>query len=263
MARSEAAIGSPTIDLRPGVAFPDWSAASAPAARKALDAILDVKGLGGYTELDAREDRVWTTTLRLWRSGGHAPTASDIAGESGLAAADVETVLAALAGRDRLVLDPASGDVVGAYPFSERDTGHKVRFDDRTLTARTLNAMCAIDALGAGAMYGSDIAVASACRECEQPVHIETRDSGRVLAGVDPTNTVVWAGIHHDGCSATSLCTTILFFCSVTHLEAWRGRHHGPEGVRLSVDEAMQVGKALFGPVLADGPGPGEQGEGR
>ena len=241
----------PTVALRPGVTFPDWSAIPAPAARGALEAILEVKGLGGYVELDAREDRVWTTTLRLWRREGHAPTAGDIAGESGLAAAEVDAVLAALAGRDRLVLDPATGDVVGAYPLSARDTGHKVRFDDRTLNAHTLNAMCAIDALGAGAMYRSDVAVASACRECEAPIHIETRDLGRALAAVDPTNAVVWAGIHHDGCSATSLCTTILFFCSVTHLEAWRGKHHGPEGVRLSVDEAMQVGKALFGPVLA------------
>jgi hypothetical protein len=243
-----------TVALRPGIAWPDWSAVPAPAARGALAAILAAKGLGGYVDLDPREDRVWTTTLRLWRREGHAPAAGDIAGESGLAAAEVDAVLAALAGRDRLVLDPATGDIVGAYPFSARATGHEVRFDDRTLDTHTLNAMCAIDALGAGAMYQGDVAVASTCRECEAPIRIETRDLGQALAGVDPTGAVVWAGIHHDGCSATSLCTTILFFCSAAHLEAWREKHRGPDGRLLSVDEAMQVGKALFGPVLAPAP---------
>ena len=60
--------------------------------------------------------------------------------------------------------------IVGAYPFSNQETGHRV-----TLDGRVLNAMCAVDALGIGAMTGRDIAIASGCRHCRAPIRITTR----------------------------------------------------------------------------------------
>jgi mercury(II) reductase len=145
-----------------------------------------------------------------------------------------------------LVLD---GDkIVGAYPFTDGDTGHRV-----TLNGRVINAMCAVDALGIGAMTERDITIASRCRHCDRPIRIATRDQGRVLAQVEPQAAVVWQSVHYEGaCAANSLCATTAFFCSDDHLSAWRRERAADEpGVRLSIEEGLEAGRALFGPSLA------------
>lgn len=53
------------------------------------------------------------------------------------------------------------------------------------------------------------------------------------------------------GHKATSLCTVIAFFCCEAHLDAWcQTDHPGTDGHRLTLGEAMQVGRALFAPVF-------------
>jgi mercury(II) reductase len=48
------------------------------------------------------------------------------------------------------------------------------------------------------------------------------------------------------------LCETTVFFCSDEHLSAWRGEHSADEpGFRLSIEEGLEAGRALFGPSLA------------
>ena len=54
------------------------------------------------------------------------------------------------------------------------------------------------------------------------------------------------------GCAARSLCTVMTFFCSDAHLDRWRGANYPDlDGIRLSIDEAFQAGKAIFTPMLA------------
>ena len=55
-----------------------------------------------------------------------------------------------------------------------------------------------------------------------------------------------------DGCAATSLCTVRAFFCSDEHLASWRETEHPDgKGFRLSMDEGLQTGVAIFAPLLA------------
>ncbi len=83
-------------------------------------------------------------------------------------------------------------------------------------------------------------------------IHARTRGHGRTLAAVSPEHAVVWSGIEYeDGCAASSLCTVIAFFCSDRCLEGWRDSEHpDTKGYRLSIDEAMQAGLAIFSPML-------------
>jgi hypothetical protein len=113
--------------------------------------------------------------------------------------------------------------------------------------------MCAVDALGIGAMFDADVVIKSGCRACGGSIRIATRDRGVALDSVEPGTTVVWSGNHYEGaCAATSLCTVIAFFCSEAHLEdRWRTNRLGSEGYCPTPDEAMQVGRALFAPVLS------------
>ncbi|MGH6898019.1 MAG: organomercurial lyase [Geminicoccaceae bacterium] len=244
-----------TSVLRPGVLFPDWTVLASALARATLVAMLEaVWDQRAWQDHTPAEDAVRRAVLECFRERGHAPSPEEIARRSGTAPEKVRALLQRLAGRDLVVLE---GDrVLGAYPLSERPTGHRVR-----IGKHVLHAMCAIDALGVGAMYRTNSVIEARCRLCRATIDITTGDDGRRLDAVLPVDAVVFAGIgYRGGCAATSLCTTIAFFCGAAHLSAWRAsqRLEGP-GYRLSIDEAFQVGKAIFGPVLAPPPGPEDQ----
>lgn len=247
--RLEQQVAKTDITLRPGVAFPDWSAIVSPVAGEALTAMIDAFGVEqrwrGY---GGEEDGVHVALLQRYARQGRAPTSAELTTTTGLAADAIAAVLGRLAEWDMVVLDPADGSITGAYPLTERDTGHRVTIGDRVL-----NAMCAVDALGAGAMYGIDTAIKSACHHCGTDIRIATAGRGTTLAGTSPEEAVVLAGIAYQNNAASSLCTVIAFFCCDEHLEIWRAENRpGAPDYRLSLNEALQVGRAIFGPFLAN-----------
>ncbi|MPZ32994.1 MAG: bifunctional organomercurial lyase/mercury(II) reductase MerBA [Rhodospirillales bacterium] len=246
-AAASASATLPSYAVRPGVTFPDWSVVSSPAIKDALLAMVGSDHvLSRWSGYDPATDRVRVALLQLYAEHGRAPTPGALAECAALSETAIQSLLQDLRRRDLVVLD---GDkIVGAYPFTDRDTGHRV-----TQNGRTLNAMCAVDALGIGAMTGHDIAITSSCRHCGAPIRITTRDRGRALAQVEPPTAVVWLSVRYEGaCAANSLCATTAFFCSDDHLSAWRRDRSADEpGSRLSIEEALEAGRALFGPSLA------------
>ena len=120
-----------------------------------------------------------------------------------------------------------------------------------------MSAMCAIDALGIGAMLERDCMIRSACRQCRRTLAIHTPSRGRELEEVEPGAIVVWSGRRYaSGCAASSLCTLQAFFCEDVHLETWRANSPaaGQEGVRLSLAEALEIGVAIFAPMRMEWP---------
>jgi mercuric reductase len=234
----------PSYAVRPGVTFPDWSVVTSLTVRDALLAIRCV--FACWSGYDPGTDRVRVALLQLYLEGGRAPTVGALAKRTGLSEMAIGPLLEELRRRDLVVLDGAR--IVGAYPFAERDTGHRVTLDDRVL-----NAMCAVDALGIGVMTGRNIAIASRCFHCGLPIRITTQNQGRTLASVHPPTAVVWQDVRYEGgCAANSLCATTVFFCSDDHLSAWRrGRAADEVGFRLSMEEGLEAGRAIFGPSLA------------
>jgi mercuric reductase len=159
--------------------------------------------------------------------------------------AEVRSILDELARRDPFVLDE-EGKPTGAYPFTEHATSHSVRRG-----GLEIRAMCAIDALGIGAMLGEDVEVLSSCRGCGCTIRVGTAAEGMALRSIEPATAVVWLGeTYHGNCGATSLCASIAFFCSDGHLDRWRSSAETGTGRRLAVDEAHQIGCAIFGPTL-------------
>jgi mercuric reductase len=236
----------PSFAMRPGVTFPDWSAVTSPVAKDALLAMVGSDHvLNRWSGYDPAEDRVRVALLQHYLEHGRAPTPSALAKRMGQSDAAVRPLLGGLRRRDLVVLEGAG--IVGAYPFTDWNTGHSV-----TLDGRTLNAMCAVDALGIGAMTDRDIAIASPCYHCGAPVRIATRDRGRALADFAPGTAVVWLSVQYEGgCAANSLCAVTAFFCSDEHLAAWRHERPADEpGFRLSMEEALEAGRAIFGPIL-------------
>jgi mercury(II) reductase len=234
----------PSYAVRPGVTFPDWSVVTSPKVRDALLAIDHV--FACWSGYDPGTDRVRVALLQLYLEGGRAPAAGALAERTGFSATAIGPLLEELRRRDLVVLDGAR--IVGAYPFTDKDRGHRVALD-----GRVLNAMCAVDALGIGAMAARDIAITSRCLHCGFPIRIATQNQGRALASVDPPTAVLWQDVRYEGaCAANSLCATTVFFCSDDHLAAWRsGRSADESGFRLSMEEGLEAGRAVFGPSLA------------
>ncbi len=229
--------------LAPLVAAPHWSDVALPRAREALLAIENAGALISWCGLSREEDRVRIALLHMYAEQGRAPAIVDLAARVGLSAAQLQAVLTSLEARDMIVRDKGSGRIIGAYPFTEAATEHRV-----DLGARTLNAMCAIDALGIGAMYDRDIRIRSSCRMCRTSIEVATLNRGRELADWTPETAIVWSGIRYeDGCAANSLCKVLTFFCSDEHLEAWQQRQRGDSrGFRLSMEEGLETGRAIF-----------------
>ena len=247
------AAGSPNgrleITVRPGVTTPDWSVVTSGTVREALQAIFETCNWEErWAGLDDAEDRTRRAILEAYPRTGQAPSVNELARSTGFAPDQVHGLVAKLAARDMVVLDENGTTLVGAYPFTDRDTEHRVRLGETVL-----NAMCAIDALGAGAMFGIDVVVESACRSCGTPIRVRTRENGTALADSVPTDAVVWTGIRYaNRCAADSLCTVMAFFCSNAHLDSWRASQDTESrGYRLSMDEGLQMGTAIFMPLLA------------
>jgi len=224
-------------------AVPDWTVVTAEAARRAIADIL----LAGHYDsrfggIDPCTARILAHILRLYAGLGRAPTLADIAANTTLSRQDVKHHLAQLRARDLILLDSTGDAILGAYPFTEAVTGHSVTC---ARTGRMISTMCAIDALGAGAMCRDDVAIRSTCRACGGSVEAFTERGGMTLGQVAPADAVVWVGLRPScGCAADTLCTELLFFCNDEHLARWR-KDHG-DGHRLTPAEAFQVGKALF-----------------
>lgn len=199
----------------------------------------------GYGEM---EHHLRMTILRYFAAHGRAPTVEILSELAAISTGQTRHLLARLRDLDLVIFDGDRDRITGAYPFADRDTGHRV-----LLGNVVANAMCAIDALGAGAMCERDALIVSRCRVCEAPIRIETEAHGAVLDWCDPGRTVVWSDLGYaNGCGATSSCTRTEFFCGDEHLRAWRDvRHPSTAGDRLTIPEAHEVGMAIFTPYLA------------
>lgn len=238
----------PTTEIRPGVRFPDWTAVSSDTAAEALAAIVTAFGVGddGKPALGPEETRVRQAVLHLFARHGRAPDLRKIAEQAELGADRTQAILGQLNDRDLVVLND-HGEVTGCYPITINRTEHHVR-----VGSQTINAMCAIDALGVGSMYGRDVHIQSSCRNCGAGVEIDTADNGRSLKTVEPRDLCVWSGMRpSEGRAETTLCTVLAFFCSGECLETWR-KENNPDtpGYRLTPDEGLGVGRAIFGQVL-------------
>lgn len=239
-----------SVEIRPGVRRPDWSAVTTPAARLALSGRMAARTglLDKWSQaLEPNEDLVWRMALDLYAENGRPPRASEIAACSDILEESVRVILHKLQLRDLVGLEPGTDAIRYAYPFTETQTGHHVE-----LKSHTLNSLCAIDALGVGGMYRSDVTVGSRCRLSGGSVRVTIGDEGRTLRNVSPAGAVVWYDFAYEGgTAANSCCPSIAFFCSEEQLRRWLDpqmplRH----GVVLSIEEALEVGRAIFGPVL-------------
>jgi len=239
------------IPLPSGAVFPDWSMVTSERVRRSLnDTLGKLRMTTKWVGIGDEEETLRRTILRLYANGGRAPSSQALADETGFSPSEIFSLLRSLEKRDLIVLGETDGAIEGAYPFTDRKSGHRVHVNNVVL-----NAMCAIDALGVGAMLGVNTVIESNCRQCGRELNIQTKDRGRAIHMALPDGVIVWAGFQDiDGCAADTQCTLMAFFCSDDHLDLWRqGNAAGARGHRLSAAEGLEAGAAIFVPFLADG----------
>jgi alkylmercury lyase len=201
-----------------------------------------------YRKLDSDQDLVWRTTLRSFADLGRAPRIADLVARTGLAVDRLRALLGQLEAHDLIGLDHDAQQVRLAYPFTQAATEHRVECN-----GHTLHALCAIDALGVGAMYNADTAIQTRCRCCGAAIRVTTIAEGRTLGIVEPVDAVVWYDFAYERSAAASCCPSIVFLCTDEHLQQWLRAQTGRRaGIRLAMDEALEVGRALFGPILTE-----------
>jgi len=224
--------GQPSWRLRPGVEFPNWSAIRSSEARAALMGVIElVRASRCWESYGEAEDRPRRRVLQHYGERGKAPSLAALAGAAGLSESETRDSLVGLNERDLLVFDAVAGRISGAYPFTDDKTDHLV-----AVNGASVYAMCAIDALGAGAMLGHDTTIDSKCRARGMPIRTGTRSQGTTLAACNPKGTVVWSGLTYAGNrAASSLCTVIALLllgpASAGMAARQPARHRGPPPV--------------------------------
>jgi Alkylmercury lyase len=244
-----------TAEIRPGIHRPDWSVVTMPAAREAL--LGRDRSRFGLVEkwnqpLEPVQDRVWRTVLDLFARFGRPPGLHEISKETGLPVENIRTLVSELQAHDLLGSDASADVLLYAYPFTGERTEHRVQ-----LHGRKLHAVCAVDALGIAGMFRTDVVIESPCRACRSRIEIGTTQGGKSLSHARPVDAVVWYDLAYSGRAAASCCPSIAFFCSDGELQQWLSAQSPQRaGYPLTLDEALEVSRALFEPVLAAAPTP-------
>lgn len=158
---------------------------------------------------------------------------------------DPDEAFVALA-RDDLVHTDGDGRLVVAYPFSARGRGHRVLIGE----IHEVEAMCAIDALGIAPMLGLPIEVRS--RDPISGGEIYVQLSGE-KASWQPTQAVVLAGSTCcDGPSFGGCCDVLNFFETTENAERYLRKHPEINGEPITIPEAAEAGRVVFGDVLRE-----------
>ncbi len=195
--------------------------------------------------LSEAEDRARRYILWHFADTGEAPGLGELRRKLQLLSeADAAAILTKLGAADLIVYEPATAGITAAYPFSSEPTGHRVEIGNRRL-----HALCAIDALGIPFMLDASGVIHSGCFWCQAPVRVHV-EAGRISTHW-PASVVAWYPEKDSGgCTATSRCILINFFCSEDHLTAWRVGNPGERGTALSLEEAVKAGRMIFENLL-------------
>lgn len=159
---------------------------------------------------------------------------------------DPDEAFAALA-RDDLVHTDRDGRPVVTYPFSARERGHRVLIGK----IHEVEAMCAIDALGIAPMLGLPIEVRSRDPISGREIHVQLRPGEQ--AGWQPQAAVVLAGSARcGGPSFGGCCDVLSFFENTENAERYLHEHPEINGAPITIPEAAEAGRIVFGDVLRE-----------
>ena len=196
--------------------------------------------------LDERERALYRWILASF-AGAAAPPVDLLCDRASELDLQIEETLDLFATLDLVHHDPATGEILVAYPFSARPRGHAVLID----STHRVEAMCAIDALGIAPML-------------QQPIEISSRDplSGSEIwvrldpgegAWCEPRSTVVLAGSAScDGPSFRGCCDVLNFFETEASANSYLAEHPELTGFPITIPDAIEAGRRVFADLMKE-----------
>ena len=181
--------------------------------------------------------------LRRFADTGR-PSMEALRGAAAEVGAKLTDALETLAREDLVHL--RGGEIAVAYPFSGRPTTHRVRFQ----SGHEAFAMCAIDALGIAPMLNEPIRVRATDPATGDGIEVALGSNGE--RQWQPTESVVVVGASGSGNSFAGCCPVLNFFASEENAQGWLAEHPAVQGTIVSVPEAIELGRMVFGEVFAD-----------
>jgi mercuric reductase len=137
-------------------------------------------------------------------------------------------------------------EVIGAYPMTTERTPHKVE-----ILGRSVNAMCAVDALAMSLMFGQETQIESRCHVTGTPIRIHQK--GREILAATPSPGIRVGIRWQSACAsaAHTLCTEMVFLRDEETARRWH--ETDPASIELfTLAEAIELGEAFFVPLLED-----------
>ncbi|MEJ2686570.1 MAG: organomercurial lyase [Gammaproteobacteria bacterium] len=206
--------------------------------------------LNGVLPLAARQRALAPATRELHRavlSGfatrGHPPSRAVLQARD--PDADLDGLLAALAGQDLIVLGP-DGEIAGAYPMTTEATPHRVQ-----VNGHWIHAMCALDALAVAPMYDTATRVESTCHVTGTPVVL--KQSAGTIVEASPCADIRLGIRWQDtgGCAAHSLCRDLVFLADPDIAAGWAGTDPSRYSL-FTLPQAAALASAFFRPLVCD-----------
>lgn len=149
-----------------------------------------------------------------------------------------------LSDNDLIVLGDNS-EVVGAYPFSLRETAHHV-FNDSI----NLYTMCAFDAVAIAPVFNIKINIISHCHLTKEIIEVTQND--REVINVQPSKNI-YIGIRWQSagsCAADNLCMEMVFLKDEETALQWQNNDENFSIFMLN--DAIEFAVKYFKPLLAD-----------
>ncbi len=200
-------------------------------------------------QLNQAEESIRKYILMGFARTGKAPSTAEIMEKSGVSSKTaVDRAIAKLEKND--ILLRKDGAIVSAYPFSAKETRHRVIFCD----GHEVYALCSTDALGIHFMLDENITVISKCPETEKQIAIVVKD-GKIKS-CNPKSAVEFISQGEGGCcTAETCCPHMNFFYSREHLDKWIEKNPKYKcGEIYMPNESLRHGKSIFGEFLKNIP---------
>lgn len=209
---------------------------------------------GSFTRSDdwrARRDQLESNQRALYReillafARGEPPTRESLGAVAEALDVELPAALARFEELDLVLTDPATGDVVVAYPFSGRPTAHRLELTG----AREAYAMCAVDALGVAAMLEAPVLVHSRDPISNEEIVVDVSAKGE--ARWSPEQAVVFVGGRDGEQSISDLCCPVVnFFASEETASEYVDANPDLTGTIARIPEALAGGRAIFEEAL-------------
>ena len=203
-------------------------------------------GPARLSRLDDRERELYRWIIETFARGAR-PEVDELCDRASELDLQIEATLVNFATLDLVHHDPASGEILVAYPFSAQPRGHAVVIDRK----HRVEAMCAIDALRIAPMLDLPIEIRShdPITNAEISVRVDAGGDG----GWEPTTAVVLAGSDRcDGPSFRGCCDVLNFFESAESADAYLNDHPALAGFPISIPDAIAAGRTIFADLLKE-----------